>query len=193
VLPCNEKFRNKDWSCENFRIIKCKVCMLMEIFNKFHGINSNVKSDTVYFGSYQDFRRKLSTEISGLTLESAVSSWIFRWFFTRINGVTSQETNVHLSVLYQYTHKTVKHSTPWVITRHSLTELMSIIYKHRYSAILLRPLRSGSVKWNVVRWFSGQMVHFNLLSSQSLRNSVNRYISPHLYLNMRQTFRMTVN
>lgn len=48
--------------------------MLMEIFNKFHGINSNVKSDTVYFGSYQDFRRKLSTEISGLTLESAVSS-----------------------------------------------------------------------------------------------------------------------
>jgi hypothetical protein len=114
--------------------------------------------------------------------------------FTRINCFTSHETNLHLSVLYQYTHKTVRYSTLWVITRHSLTELMSIIYKHRYSVILLRPVRSGSVKWNVVRWFSGQMVHFSLLSWLLLRkHTVNRYNSPHLYPNMRQTFRMTVN
>jgi len=118
----------------------------------------------------------------------------FWLIFTRINGVTSQATNVHLYVLYQYAHKTVIHSTAWVITRHTLTELMSIIYKHRYSVILLRPVRSGSVKWNVVRWFSGQMVHFSLLYWQSLRKrTVNRYNSPHLYPNMRQTFRMTVN
>jgi hypothetical protein len=114
--------------------------------------------------------------------------------FTRIKGVTSQKTNVHLSVLYQYTRKTVRHSTAWVITRHSLTELMSIIYKHRYSVILLRPVRSGGVKWNVVRWFSGQMVHFSVLSWQSLRkHRANCYSSPHLYPNMRKTFRITVN
>jgi len=114
--------------------------------------------------------------------------------FTRINGVASQESNVHLYLLYQYAHKTVRHSTAWVISRHTLTELMSIIYKHRHSVILLRPMRSGSVKWNVVRWFSGQMVHFSLLSWESLRrHTANRYNSPHLYSNVRQAFRMTVN
>ena len=114
--------------------------------------------------------------------------------FTRIYGVPSQEPNAHLYVLYQYAHKTVRHSSAWVITRHSHTELMSIIYKHRHSVILLRPMRSSSVKWNVVHWFRGQMVHFSLLSRVSLRKyTVNRYSSLHLYPIVRQTFRMTVN
>jgi hypothetical protein len=109
--------------------------------------------------------------------------------FTRINGVNSQKTNVHLSLPYKHTHKTLRHCTLWVITSHSLTKLMSLVYKHRYSVILQRPVRSGRVKWNVVRWFSGQTVHFSPLSWQSLwKPAENRYISPHIYPNIRHTF-----